>query len=712
MNPCHDVPCPCPPDGSSGLRRGTVLAAVPGALLSLVLSGAPASAQNPDSTIAIEPVVVRVLRSAVGSGNPYAVTVAGGDELSRANASASLEQTLRALPGLQVQNRFNLASGERLAIRGFGGRAQFGIRGIRVLVDGIPATLPDGQTALDHLDLASLGRVEMLRGPSSSLYGNAAGGVLHFETRAPVEGRAEATLRAATGSDGLRTLSGGLSGSAGGVGYRAGVSRYGYDGFRRDPVADDGSAYGRQERTVVNGTADVRVGGGRLRIVANGMDMAAANAGSLSQALLDLGDRQAYRFNVLQGTREDIRQGQLGVTWTGDVGPLGSDVSAWGIRREFEGRIPSDVVAFDRNAGGFRLLLRGAPGGAAPIRLGGGVETEFQSDDRHNWSNQRGERGALSLDQNERVRSLGLFLQARLEPAAGVAALAGVRYDRFSFEARDRFLLDGSDDSGDRVMRAFSPSVGIVVEAGRGIEIYGSLATSFETPTTTELANRPDGAGGFNTELEPTRALTTEGGIRARPWAAWSVEATLFRTDLKDELVPFEVPSVPGRTFYRNAGESSHTGWEVTVEARPSAAVTARVAYTRVNARYDSYVLDDDDFSGLRIPGLSPHRVDGWTTFRHGRGFVELRGLYQDAVPVDDANRAESPPSFLADVRLGLERARLGGVTVSPFVALANVLDRRYDASVVVNAFGGRYFEPGPGRTFQAGFGVTWGGRP
>lgn len=670
-------------------------------------------AQEPDSVVVIEPVVVRVLRSTVGTGTPYAVSVAAGDELSMGNAGAYLEEALRALPGLQIQNRFNLASGERIAIRGFGARAQFGIRGVRVLVDGIPATLPDGQTALDHLDLTSLGRVELLRGPGSALYGNAAGGVLHFESRPPARGTPEVALRSAAGSDGLRTVSGSLSGSAGGVGYRAGMARYGYDGFRRNPVADDGSTYGRQERTIVNGMVDVAVGSGLLRVVANGLDLAADNAGSLSQALLDQGDRQAYRFSVLQRTREDIRQGQLGLTWTGPLGALDGEVSTWGIRRDFEGRIPSDVVAFDRNAGGFRALFHGSGRDEGSlITLGGGVEAEFQSDDRRNWENERGERGALSLDQQERVRSTGLFVQARVEPAPNVAVLAGARYDRFTFRAEDRFLTDGTDDTGERAMRAFSPSLGLVVEAAHGFEFFGSLATAFETPTTTELANRPEGAGGFNPDLDPTRALTMEGGIRARPGSAWSVEATLFRTDLKNELVPFEVPTSPGRTFYRNAGESSHTGWEVTLEARPSAAITARLAYTRIDARYDDYLLDGADYAGNRIPGLAPHRVDGWVTLRRDDGFLELRGLYQDAIPVTDANDAEAPAGFLGDVRVGLQNTRLAGLELSPFVAVANVFDRRYDASVVVNAFGGRYFEPGPGRTFQMGVAVTWGGRP
>ncbi len=680
-----------------------------------VLAALPAAAQQerPDSVVPIEPIVVRVLRSSLGTGSPYPVSVVAGRELRRANPGAFLEEALRALPGIQIQNRYNLASGERLAIRGFGSRAQFGIRGVRVLVDGIPATLPDGQTAIDHLDLASLGRVELLRGPGAALYGNAAGGVLHFQSLPPGPGGARAELRSAAGSDGLRTLVGSVSGTAGQMGLRAGVSRFTYDGFRRDPVADDGGTYGGATRTVVNGALDATLGRGRLRLVLNGLDMAAENAGSISESLLAEGDRQAYRFNVLQQTREDIRQGQAGLSWSGPLGGLDAEFATWGIRREFEGRIPPSVVAFDRNAGGVRALLRGSrEASLGMLSLGAGIELEAQSDDRRNWENDGGERGPLTLDQQERVRGTGAFAQGRLAVGSRFELVAGLRYDRFRFEAEDRFLIDLTDDSGERTMDALSPSLGALLSMGHRWELFGSVASSFQTPTTTELSNRPAGAGGFNPDLQPTRGLNVEGGVRGRVDQEWTVEATLFRTDLTDELVPFEVPSSPGRTYFRNAGDSHHVGWEVAVEGRPSAAAWLRIAYTRVDARFEGYVVEAEDFSGNRIPGLSPHRLDGRLLLRRGKSFLEFRGLYQDAIPVDDANAFTSPAHFVGDVRAGLEEVGAMGVTLSPFVAVSNVFDRRYNSSVVVNAFGSRFYEPGPGRTLQFGISATTGRPP
>lgn len=684
------------------------------AFVLVALGGGRAAAQErdpePDSVVSLEPLVVRVLRTTVGTGTPSAVSVVAGDDLTRGKAGAFLEEALRAVPGVQIQNRYNLASGERLSIRGFGSRAQFGVRGVRVLVDGIPATLPDGQTAIDHVDPAFLGRVEILRGPGASLYGNAAGGVLHLESRAPEPGGPVLGLRGTAGSHGLRTTRAGVSGTAGDVGYRLGVSRFAWDGFRRNPVADDGSSYGGAERAILNGLAHVPLGQGRLSLVVNGLDVDGRNPGSLSRELLDEGDRQAYRFNVIQRTREEVRQSQAGLSWSGPLGRLDGEVALWGLRRELDGSIPPAILGLDRNAGGLRALFHGSQEAEwGLLSLSGGAEVEVQSDDRRNWDNDGGEEGSLTLYQHERVRSTGVFVQARADFSQRVAATAALRHDRFRFEADDRLVAaDDPDDSGERVMDALSPSLGIVVRPVGRVELFGSVSRSFETPTTTELVNRPSGAGGFNADLEPTRGTTVEGGVRGRLAEDWVVEATVFRTGLDDELVPFEVPTEPGRSFFRNAGESRHRGWELTVNGRPTPSSTLRVAYTRVDARFLRYRTDDADYADNRIPGLAPHRLDGVFAVEGRLGYAQLRGLYQDAVPVDDANTAESGAYFLADVRVGARELAAGRVTLSPFLAVSNLFDRRYNTAVTVNAFGGRFFEPGPGRTFQAGLGLTW----
>lgn len=688
------------------IRSAIVLVA--GFLISFPTQGV---AQDPDSVVALEPVLVRVLGSTIGTRAPYPISVVSGPELTRANGSAFIEEALRAIPGVQIHNRYNFAVGERIAVRGFGARSQFGVRGIRVLVDGIPATLPDGQATLDHLDLAGLGRVEALRGPNAALYGNGAGGVLHFRTMNPAMAPAAVNVQTTGGSFGLLTVQGNVSGTTGNAGYRIGYTNMSFDGYRRDPEADDGTAYGSADRSTFNGTVSLPAGEGTLRFVANGMQLDAENPGSLPQATLDEGERAAWGFNVRSGAIKDVKQGQLGASWTGPLGSTDAEVAVWGVRRELFNPIPGRVIDLNRNAGGVRALLQGATpaGDDATFGWGAGFEIERQSDDRLNFGNASGEPSDLRLDQQEKVRGAGLFVQGRLDAGSAVSILGGVRYDNVDFSVDDAFTEGGDpDDSGQRSMSAVSPSIGIVAGVADGVELFASAGRSFETPTTTELANQPSGAGGFNPDLEPQKGTTFEGGARATLSARVAVEANLFRTKLTDGLVPFDVPSDPGRVYFRNAAETTYKGVEFSVDGRPADDVRFRLAWTKVDATYDFYQTDGDDFSGNMVPGLAPNRIDGVLAFEPGTAFVEVRGLWQDDVPVADDGSATSPSYFLADVRVGAEGVAVGRLSVAPFVGVSNLFDETYNSSVVPNAFGDRYFEPGPTRNYRVGVGITW----
>lgn len=261
-------------------------------------------------------------------------------------------------------------------------------------------------------------------------------------------------------------------------------------------------------------------------------------------------------------------------------------------------------------------------------------------------------------------------------------------------------------------MRAISPSLGAVMRVGDDSEIFASVGRSFETPTTTELANRPSGAGGFNPDLDPQRGTTLEGGARTVLSNSLGLEISLFHTRIADGLVPFEVASDPGRTYFRNSAESHHAGFELSADMSLGEVVSGRIAYTQVSAEYDAFVTDaNDNFSGNMIPGLAPRRLDAVLSWELPAAYVELRGLWQDVVPVNDANSAESPAYFITDLRVGSEEIDTGRFLLAPFVSIQNLTDADYNASVVPNAFGSRFFEPGPSRTFRIGVGVTWANR-
>ncbi len=673
---------------------------------SIVAGNGPVAAQTPPDTVTpvvqVAPLIVSVFRSPlVGRNTPFSVAGLDLETEPLSPGGAFLADALRALPGLEIQNRHNFAVGERLTVRGFGARAQFGVRGLRAVLDGIPATLPDGQTTLDHVDPASLGRVELLRGPGSAWYGNGAGGVLILETRRPAPGR-QLDVQTLVGGHGRREITARASdggAAAGDPSTSLAVTRVLWDGFRTDPLA--GGTYGAAERTILTARHRRDLAGGELVVSAVGLDLDAENPGSLPADSLDDPDRSAWGNNVRQKTGKTVRQGQVGASWRGPLGGVAGDMAVWGVTRELRNPIPGTVVEVDRVAIGARVAVEGSRGAHGSWAIG--VDAELQSDDRLNFANETGRNGDLTLDQSERVRGVGVFARAR--QGFGPAEVQGaLRWDAVRFTADDRFTQDGDpDDSGARTLDALSPSLGVSVPVGR-VLAFASVASFLETPTTTELANRPDGSGGFNPDLQPTRGWTTEVGLRgtAGPRVGWEVVA--FRTALRDELVPFEVPTDPGRTFFRNVGESQHEGVELALRAVLPQGVAVRTAYSRVDARFEAGMGDGID--GNRLPGRSPNRFEAVTTLTRTAFTLGLDLTWSDAVPVNDANTAEAPAWFRTDLRLGLAEIGLGEFVLSPWAEVENLMDTDYAGSVTVNAFGGRYFEPAPGRTFNMGLRV------
>ena len=666
---------------------------------------------RPDSVrvTPIAPLTVTVLRGTVAAGREHQpVATAAEASLRLGKTGAFLEEALDALPGVQVQNRFNFAVGERLSIRGFGSRAQFGVRGVKVLVDGVPATFADGQTALDHVDLGSVGRVEVLRGPGSALYGNAAGGVLTFESRPPASGPYRHELRATAGGDGLVNLHTLASGTVSGTGYLLSLGRLEYDGFRE--LSDGTGTYGAARRWNVNGRLERPLGNGRLTITLNGVDLDAENPGSLSESLLDERGPIAFGFNVAQGTGKTVSQAQMGGRWAGAVGSVDADFAAWGISRDVRNPIPPSVIDLKRAAGGARILFADSDGlGSQAITWSLGAELELQSDDRRNFDNDGGADGALTLDQHEDVLATGAFLQASFAPTPRLQLSGAVRFDRFSFEATDHFTADGDpDDSGSRTMKSWSPSGGVFIEMTPELGLFGSVASSLETPTTTELVNRPQGAGGFNPELDPQRGLTWEAGLRGTAGDRVAYELTVYRTGLEDELVPFEVPDAAGRTFFRNAGSTTRTGVEVALRAALAREAIMEATYSYVDARFDAFMVDGEDYSGNQVPGLSPHNFELLAHLGSVPWFADVELEFVDRVPVTDDGQAHAPSYEIVDLRAGLRTLAVGGLDAAPFLGVSNALDESYVTSVVVNAFGGRYYEPGPGRTLHVGLTIGW----
>lgn len=624
------------------------------------------------------------------------------------SATLGLDETLSDVPGVYSANRYNFSLDQRLSIRGFGARSSFGVRGIKVLIDGIPQTLPDGSAQLTNLELGAIDHIEILRGASSALYGNASGGVINIAT---------VLNRPAVFREDLR-LSGGSLWTKGVSVTRIPIGRSGatvvasrlrYTGFRQHSDAElrnlnarFAGAFGRH--TILTATADF------------GDDPRADNPGALTAAELAANRDSAAAINITRGAGKDVRQFQGGVSVRQWWAEQGSELSAsvFAFSRRLRNPQTFAYIDLDRTALGTRVAFLHEFRGRQPLIMTAGVDAQRQRDDRLNRGNPNGSPDTVrQLDQLERVTEIGPFLQAQWRPTERVNVMAGARYDQVTFAVQDRLVTPSKpDDSGRRVMHAPSLSLGAEWEPEHRPSVYASLGTSFETPTTTELANRPDTAGGFNASLNPQRALSWEIGVRRlhAGSALWSI--TFFRAGVRDALIAYQIPSSPGRVFYQNAGRSRHQGLEVgTMSWLPHRARLA-ATWTWSDFRYTDYTARGHVLDGRRLPGIPEHvlhlRFSWGPTTEEPGPWLELQQTLSSSVLVDDTLDVRNPGWQTLDIRAGwnIYNAR---PRIAAYVALMNAFDKRYVGSVVINAANGRYYEPAPGRNAFVGLTIGVG---
>ncbi|MEO7217065.1 MAG: TonB-dependent receptor [Gemmatimonadaceae bacterium] len=675
-------------------RRSSAIGFAALAAICLTPLARPAAAQGSTSDT-LTAVHVTVLRTPFDATTaPLSVASVGARDISVARPGFSLDEALGQVAGIQVDNRLNFAVGERLSVRGIGARSAFGTRGVRVIVDGIPATLADGQTELSNIDMGSLGLAEAIRGPASALYGNASAGVISLRTLPPPSAAFAPSARLMSGSDGLKRVQFGAGGMKGRATYIINAGRLDYDGYR---------AYSSARNAHVNAVSTYDWNGGSVRLVANTAQSNAENPGSLSDSLIAIDRRQAYSNNLRQKTGKTGRQNQFGVTAHLLAGPGQFEISGYGLTRAINNPTPPTIIGIHRVASGARATYTVSQGEATRrvTALVGG-ETDLLRDDRRNWQNSRGTAGATTLDQRERVTSMSPFVQ--LSAVLGRATfLGGARYDHFRFAANDNLInADNPDDSGVRTMSSASPTLGVSYALASAMSLYANIATAFQTPTTTELTNRPSGAGGFNPGLQPERTHSHEGGVRGRT-SRLSYDVAAYDMRIDDELIPFQVASAPDRQFYRNAGTARHRGIDADVTFEVAPGIRTRGSYSFTDARFVSYAVPSGasltSYATNRVPGVAANIASLSVQVGDPVGrFLSVEERYRSNIPVNDANSAYAPASIVTSLRGSVPFGH-----VALFGGIDNVFNEMYDTSVSVNAFGKRYFDPAAGRTVFAG---------
>lgn len=670
---------------------------------------------------------------------PYAVDRVDRDAIQLAEPGLSLEESVRSLPGIIVHNRNNVSQGDRISIRGLGSRASFGVRGVKVVLDGIPLTMADGQSQLNNLDLTSAGQIEVLRGPSSSLYGNAAGGVIQIRTEGASDAPLEVTPRFITGSHGLRRIQGKAAGSAGDSQFLVNYNSLWFDGFRDH-------AFARSTGINVVGKRAINAAWHLTSVINYFNAPYQFNPSSLDKTTAETNPASARSFVQRQGASKRVRQTQGGVSLRYESDDRQGEITVFGMGRSLFNPIPGRVIDLDRRGAGARgVYSHQAAVGTGELRLTAGLDLEIQRDERREYGNggipgdlvgtladgrifDELSLGDLRLDQDENVNGLGPFVEFEWSPRPDVVLTAGGRYDRFKFEATDRFLSDQTDDSGTRNMAQFSPQLGVAFRPAPLTAFYGNFSTAFQTPTTSELSNRPTQAGGFNPDLEPERLRGFEAGMKGFiPDAGVSYDGALFAYSISNMLQPFQIDDPDtDEIFYRNAGKTRNRGVELKLTWSPVPPFNLALAYTAMQFEFDDFEVEREadettrryQLSGNRVPGVPPHHLFAGFTYAHpGSGsFLELNAQWTAEYFANDFNGpapgSSKPKSdfvndgyALVDLRAGITYNGdvIGGVL---FAGVNNLFDTRYNGSIVPNAFGDRFFEPAAGRTWYVGFGL------
>jgi iron complex outermembrane recepter protein len=653
---------------------------------------------------ALDPVVVTGSREPTPRRSlPAAIDTIEAGAIQDAQLRVNISDALLRVPGVVANNRQNYAQDLQVSMRGFGSRATFGVRGVRLIQDGIPLTMPDGQGQTGLFDLDGAQRIEVLRGPLSVLYGNSSGGVIQVVSDLdPGQNYAGSSMWAGE-DDSWRTMFEARGDLPDGRGVVAGnLSRFQTDGYRE---------HSRTRRDALNLRARTLLGErSSLTLIVNHLDQPETlDPLGLTAEQLATNRRQAGNNAMAFDTRKSVRHSQAGLAWSFDVSDTQNlRVSAYGGTRQVEqflafagsGATSSGgVVDLDRQFGGMGLEWQGRFGSTLWIA---GLDHDMSQEHRQGFVNNNGTAGDTRRDEDNDASNTDARLQARWTPRPGWTVVGGARHSRVRFKIDDHYIEGlNPDDSGSRSFRRNSAMVGLNVEVRPDWHVHASAGRGFETPTLAEIAYRPDGQPGSNLALEPARHDTLEAGVKARPTPDQDAALTWFRTRVRDEIVTSS--NVGGRATFANAGQTSRNGWEATWRARWSPRWESTLALTWLDARFDEYLAGGQDFSGNRLPGVPRRSAFAEVLWRWAPAWhlgLEWRAV--DSIAANDANTAAAPGYGVSHLRLGYD-ADHGLWRLRAFARIDNLADKHHVGSVIVNAAGERYYEPAASRRISAG---------
>lgn len=676
----------------------------------------PLAAQAENATYQAEPLVVTGSRYQAGGWRlPFSVNRVDAEQARLGKPGVNLSEALGSVPGLVVQNRQNYAQDLQISSRGFGARSAFGIRGIKLLADGVPLSNPDGQGQAATFDLDTLERIEVLRGPFASVYGSNSGGVIQLFSR-DGEGPPKVSLdtsQAAYGSSRTRVAAEGGNDKAGFIVNR---SHFETDGYRDH----SGAILDKTFAKLTLYPDDVS----KLSLSFSELDQ---NDTQDPQGLTwqqVQSDRRAAAPSALQfDTRKtvDHRQFALNYERSFTAGTWQSTVYS-GTRRVIQFQsIPVAVQAPASQSGGvidFERRFHGIGNrwiqsfdlGSSLLTFTTGLDYDHSRDDRQGYENFVGDtlgvKGRMRRDERNEVTSLSPYVQAAWQ-LGELELQAGLRHSEVEFEVDDRFLSNG-DDSGSVTYRELTPTLGASYALLPDLNLYASWGKGLETPTLNELSySGPDNSFGF--DLKPATSEQIEVGLKARLADATSLQLALFQIDTDDELVVESASG--GRSRFQNAAQTRRRGVELALESQLSDTLRSSLAYTQIDATYSKDFTSNGRLidSGNRLPGIPARTLYGELAWQPLDGFsTAIEGLYRSKLYVEDSNTAKATPSYALFNWQARFEQKVGAMTFNQILRIDNLLDREYIGSVIVGDGNGRYYEPGPERAWYVGAGVQY----
>lgn len=605
--------------------------------------------------------------------------------------------TLRAIPGIQADTRYNYAQDTRLVVRGFGARAAFGVRGLQLNVDGVPLSMPDGQAQTSSIILDEAETVEVFRGPLAVLYGNTGGGVVEWNTRAPQ--RTTSEIAVAAGANDLTRAKGQFD--------------WVNDAHKLRFIATDLYTAGPRPHN----TAKRQQQGLRYYFDINDQQQLILRYDNNNAPLLEDPSAltpNAWRQNPDQtvsraidfNTRKSIHHRQGSLTWKLDADGYRARIAAWQGDRDVVQFLPfaGDAIG---SSGAVIDLSRQFEGSSAYVEwqataqtdIGFGLRYERQQDHRFGFVNDEGEKGDLRRSEFNYVRKQAVYTRLTHQFNEQWRITAGARHSRFDFSVDDQFIMPGDpDDSGQNELSDNSGAVGLTWAFAPRWSTYISLGSGFETPTLTELAYRNNGSG-LNTELSPSQYRQTEWGLKFNSVGRFSSQLAMFDIQSEDDIVIDQ--SNDGRTTYRNAGETERQGIEWQLNVQLTEQLDSFVSYSYIDANYQGGL-----YNGNQLPGVADSQWFTRLTWQPTQATqVQLLGQYRGETYADDSNTVKAPSYVKWDLAI-TQQWQIAENEFEAWLRVDNLLDRNYVGAVVVNQGSGRSFEPGIGRS--ASIGISW----